>query len=100
MCAATRRAIALPKAMTLSFLPYGDDTPALARAGGRAGHQVIVHVPMEPEGREDPGPMALRTDLSAGENLRRLDWALSRVPGHVGINNHMGSRFTARIAAR
>ena len=90
----TRRAIALPKAVTLSFLPYGDDTPALARAGERAGHQIIVHVPMEPEGREDPGPMALRTDLPPGQNLHRLDWALSRVPGHAGINNHMGSRFT------
>lgn len=92
--AATRRAIALPKTVNLSFLPYGDDTPALARAGKRAGHQIIVHVPMEPEGREDPGPMALRTDLSAGQNLHRLDWALSRVPGYAGINNHMGSRFS------
>ncbi len=97
--AATRRAIALPKAITLSFLPYGEDTPALARAGKRAGHQVMVHVPMEPEGTEDPGPMALRTDLSASENLRRFDWALSRVPGHSGLNNHMGSRFTSDQAA-
>jgi polysaccharide deacetylase 2 family uncharacterized protein YibQ len=26
---------------------------------------------------------------------RRIDWALSRFDGYVGINNHMGSRFTA-----
>ena len=96
---ATRHAIALPKSVTLSFLPYGDDTPALARAAVAAGHPVIVHVPMEPEGREDPGPMALRTDLDAAQNLHRLDWALSRVPGYRGINNHMGSRFTADRAA-
>ena len=95
----TRRAIALPKNVTLSFLPYGDDTRTLVRMAERAGHQVIVHVPMEPEGREDPGPMALRTDLPASTNLARLDWALSRVPGHAGINNHMGSRFTQDTAA-
>jgi polysaccharide deacetylase 2 family uncharacterized protein YibQ len=95
----TRRAIALPKNVTLSFLPYGDDTRTLVRMAERAGHQVIVHVPMEPEGPEDPGPMALRTDLPARTNLARLDWALSRVPGHAGINNHMGSRFTQDRAA-
>ncbi len=97
--AAAARAIAIPRGVTLSFLPYGDDTPQLARAGARAGHQLIVHVPMEPEGREDPGPMALRVDLPASENLRRLDWALSRVPGYAGINNHMGSRFSQDRAA-
>ncbi len=54
---------------------------------------------MEPEGNDDPGPMALRTDMAAPEIVRRLDWDLSRVPGFSGINNHMGSRFTADPAA-
>jgi polysaccharide deacetylase 2 family uncharacterized protein YibQ len=93
--AATRRAIALPKDVTLSFLPYPDATRALARDAIRAGHQVLVHVPMQPLGTEDAGPMALRTDLPILENIRRFNWALSRVPGFSGVNNHMGSRFTA-----
>lgn len=92
---ATRRAIALPKAVTLSFLPYPQGTPALARAASRAGHEVLVHVPMEPVGHEDPGPMALTTNLNAHQIVQRLNWALARVPGHDGINNHMGSKFTA-----
>jgi hypothetical protein len=97
--AAARRAIALPAAVSLSFLPYADATPALARAALRAGHQVLVHVPMEPDGTQDPGPNALLTALPPVEIARRLDWALSRVPGHSGINNHEGSRFTAdRVA--
>jgi hypothetical protein len=33
--------------------------------------------------------------LSEAEIGRRLDWALNRFSGYVGINNHMGSRFTA-----
>lgn len=97
--AATRRAIALPKAVTLSFLPYAQTTPALARAASRAGHEVIVHVPMQPIGREDPGPMALTTAQDAQQIVQRLDWALARVPGHAGINNHMGSKFTADARA-
>jgi polysaccharide deacetylase 2 family uncharacterized protein YibQ len=96
---AARRAIALPKEVTLSFLPYPDATPDLARAAARAGHEILAHVPMEPEGDEDAGPMTLSVGLSSTEISRRLDWALSRVPGYSGINNHMGSRFTADRAA-
>ncbi len=89
-----RRAIALPREVALSFLPYPDETAMLAREGVRAGHEILVHVPMQAEDDEDPGPMALRIDQASQEMVRRLDWALSRVPGFVGINNHMGSRFT------
>jgi uncharacterized protein len=91
----TRRAMALPPGVSLSFLPYPAATPALAREAVHAGHQVLVHVPMEPDGTTDPGPNALLTALPPAEITRRLDWALSRVPGYSGINNHEGSRFTA-----
>jgi len=95
-----RRAIALTAAVALSFLPYPEDTPALAREAARAGHDILVHVPMQAESRaEDPGPMALLIGLPPHEIIRRLDWALSRVPGYIGINNHMGSRFTQNRAA-
>jgi uncharacterized protein len=91
----TRRAIALPRAVSLSFLPFAPETPVLAREAERTGHEVLVHVPMQAENpRVDPGPMMLRTDFSAEENAGRLEWALSRVPGFAGINNHEGSRFT------
>jgi uncharacterized protein len=95
----TRRAIALLPAVSLAFLPYPDATPILAREALRAGHQILVHVPMEPDGADDPGPNALRADLDPSEINRRLEWALGRVPGFSGINNHEGSRFTADRAA-
>jgi len=95
----TSRAIALPASVSLSFLPYPGATPDFARDAVRAGHQVLVHVPMEPDGTENPGPNALMTGLGVDEIVRRLDWALARVPGCSGINNHMGSRFTADRAS-
>lgn len=59
----------------------------------------MVHVPMEPEGADaEPGPKALYTALSPREILSRLDWALDRFDGFVGVNNHMGSRFTIDAA--
>jgi polysaccharide deacetylase 2 family uncharacterized protein YibQ len=95
----TKRAIRLPSAVALAFLPYPAQTPVLARDAGRAGHEVLVHIPMQAEDAHDPGPMALAVDLPKDEILRRLDWAFARVPGFVGVNNHEGSRFTADAAA-
>src|SRR5262249_17867027 len=91
----TDRALALPKAVTLSFLPYAEATPFLATEAAHGGHEVLVHMPMQAEGEHDPGPMALTVGLAPAEIRDRLVAALGRVPAAVGINNHMGSRFTA-----
>ncbi len=96
---ATRRAIRLPAGVTLAFLPYA---PAVARQAAMArarGHELLVHLPMEPVGGADPGPMALYRDLDEAEFRQRFEWNLSRLAGFVGINNHMGSAFTADVPA-
>ncbi len=91
----TERAIALPAAITLSFLPYANDLPSQTEAARRNGHELLVHVPMQPiNARLDMGPNGLAVDLPRDEVLRRLRWDLARFDGYVGINNHMGSRFT------
>lgn len=95
------RAINLPGPLTMAYLPYANDLVQQTGAALKAGHELLVHVPMEPRNRTitDPGPNALLLDLPAEEMSRRLDWNLSRFDGYVGINNHMGSRFTADTAA-
>ncbi len=91
----TDRAIALPAAVTLSFLPYSNDLPSQTEAARRNGHELLVHVPMQPiNARLDMGPNGLAIDQPRDEVLRRLRWDLGRFDGYVGINNHMGSRFT------
>jgi hypothetical protein len=90
------RVVQLPGPLTLSFMTYANDLPAQTRAAHAAGHELLVHVPMEPlDGHLNAGVNVLRPDLSPDELARRIDWALSRFDGYVGINNHMGSRFTA-----
>jgi polysaccharide deacetylase 2 family uncharacterized protein YibQ len=93
--ASTDRAIHLPQAVALSFLPYADATSWLSAEAERAGHEVLLHMPMQADGDHDPGPLALTTGLPPDEIRRRLTAALARVPGAIGINNHMGSRVTA-----
>ena len=93
--AAVRRLAAIPGPLTLAFLPYAPrvaDQAAMMRA---AGHELLVHLPMEPKGgSSNPGPMVLAASESRAEFDRRLEWNLSRFEGYVGINNHMGSRLT------
>ena len=89
------RAIALPAPLTLSFLPYGRDASALAILARQRGHEVLLHMPMQPVGNENPGPQALNVDLGPQEVRMRVAAALDRFGDAVGLNNHMGSRFTA-----
>jgi len=89
-------AIALDPSVTLSFMTYAHDAPAQVAAARARGHEIMLHVPMEPlDHREDPGPNPLAVGLAPAELSRRIVWSLGRFDGFVGINNHMGSRFTA-----
>lgn len=96
--AGTNRAMALPAEVAMSFLPYAQETPRLAKSAAEQGHLVLAHVPMQAIGNRDPGPMALKPGMTADEITSRLNWNLARVPGAVGVNNHEGSRFTAEEA--
>lgn len=89
------RVLGLDAALTLAFLPDGPEAPRLAARARRAGHEVLLHIPMEPnDPSRDPGEGALFVDRSARELRRALADSLERFDGFVGINNHMGSRFT------
>lgn len=89
------RAIALPGPLTLSFLTYARNLDVQTRAAMEAGHELMVHIPMEPSSHTvDPGPNVLRVEDSAEQTLERLRWGLAQFEGYVGLNNHMGSKFT------
>ena len=93
--AGTARLNALPAPLTVSFLSYADDLRRQTALALAAGHEIFLHVPMAPlSDSHDPGPRALRPESPAREIRESLAWALSRTTGYVGINNHMGSRFT------
>lgn len=97
--AGSRRAVALPAAITLSYIPYANHLPEQTRLAHNAGHELLLHMPMQPMGSADPGPGALSVELPPDELRQRLDTALASFTGYDGMNNHMGSKFTADRAA-
>lgn len=96
----TQRAIAMPGPVTLSFMSYANELSEQSAAARAAGHEVMLHLPMEPLDvkRNNPGPNALYVNLEPAEVQKRLAWHLDRFSDYVGVNNHMGSRFTADAA--
>jgi len=94
--ARSRQAIDLPGPLTMSFLPYGDNLDELSAAARDRGHEIMVHLPMEPKDPEtDPGPHALMSALDADEISARLALNLMAIDGYIGVNNHMGSKFSS-----
>ncbi|KYO51896.1 divergent polysaccharide deacetylase family protein [Tistrella mobilis] len=90
----TAAAIGLPSPITFAFLPYAQDVAGQAAKARAAGHELIVHMPMQPQGPADPGPGALNPAVPVAENVKRLKHNLEAFGAYVGINNHMGSRAT------
>lgn len=91
------RAIRMAGPLTLSFMSYAEDLSVQAAAARQAGHEVMLHLPMEPLNLRgnNPGPQALYVGLGDEEIRKRLSWHLDRFADYAGVNNHMGSRFTA-----
>ncbi len=99
--AESRRAIAeLPPAVTLALSPYGEHLAPIAAAARRAGHEILVAIPMEPEGSPvtDEGDRQLRPDAPPDENALNLDWALSRAAGIVGATGAETGQNGAHVA--
>lgn len=91
----TKEAMALPAPVTFAWLPYATHIQPLVDESKVAGHEAIVHVPMEPERASiDPGPTVLKIGMNADELKVMLDKNLSAFTGYVGFNNHMGSKMT------
>src|SRR5262249_43328372 len=91
----------LPGAVSLAFVPYDGNLAEFAARARSTGHEILLQVPMEPFDYpdNDPGPQTLLTSLDAAANIDRLQWAMSRLQGYVGIVNFMGGRFTAAETA-
>jgi polysaccharide deacetylase 2 family uncharacterized protein YibQ len=91
----TARAVRLPAAVTLAYLPYAPEVGRQVRHARLRGHDVILHLPMEANSHDGhPGRHVLAVDSGQDAMLRHLDDMLGRFSGYIGVNNHMGSRFT------
>lgn len=95
----TRRAITeLPPEVTLSFAAHADNLQNWVNQARARGHEVLIELPMESANfnATEPGAdRALRTSDPA-QNLRNLDWLLSRTQGYFAVTNYNGDAFLGR----
>ncbi|WP_051286311.1 divergent polysaccharide deacetylase family protein [Megalodesulfovibrio gigas] len=90
-----RELLALPAPVVFSILPYTEHAREVAELAHAAGREVLVHLPMEPVNlRISPGRDALMVGMDDQTISRLTAVNLAGVPHAVGVNNHMGSRFT------
>jgi hypothetical protein len=89
------RTLALPANVTLAFLPYAGNIQTQAAQAAAKGHELMVHLPMEPSRMSaNPGPDYLGVAHTAEELEKRIARNLDAFSGYKGVNNHMGSAFT------
>jgi polysaccharide deacetylase 2 family uncharacterized protein YibQ len=92
-------ASALPETVAVSVLPFLPSSAAAAGEMHRSGHEVWLHLPMEPAEypARNPGPGAVLVSMPEEEIRTTVRAALNNVPHVVGVNNHMGSRATTDL---
>jgi len=88
--------MAMKLPLTFSIIPGMAKVKDVADAAHAKGYQVMVHLPMEPQGyplqrMEQNGLLLSQSDAEIEKRLRAY---LQAVPHAIGANNHMGSRFT------
>ena len=94
------RFLELDMELSFSFLPFGPHTKELSQKAGQLGKDILLHLPMEPNDlKSDPGLGALMVSMNKKTIQKIFKKDLAEVPMAIGVNNHMGSRFTCNPKA-
>ncbi len=87
--------LALDSNLSFAFLPHGPHTVAHLALAKQHGRDILLHLPMEPQSSQwNPGKGALLTAMNGTEIANIFNQNLAAVPHVIGVNNHMGSRFS------
>jgi hypothetical protein len=92
---AAEEIFALSYPLTISVLPGHAHSVEIAEEAHRRGYEVMLHLPMQSVGQEQPERQELRPGMSGREVSALVEQFLSEVPGVDGVNNHQGSEATA-----
>lgn len=93
----TRRIInELPPEVTLSFAAHANSLQTWVHQARDRGHEVIIELPMEGYNHNPSEPGAVRTlkaESTAADNIRNLDYLLSRAQGYFAVTNYKGDKL-------
>lgn len=90
----TRDISSLKAPLTASFLTYPKRLKQQISQSSQAGHEIMLHVPMQPKSNINMSTDILTIKMTPEEIKNRLSAMLKIVHTIKGINNHMGSLFT------
>lgn len=88
--------IDLDAAISFSVLPDLSHSAEAVRMIADHHRDLMLHLPMEPLDypKHQPGEDALLVNMGEKEIRKRVRKLLDQYPEIIGVNNHMGSRFT------
>jgi polysaccharide deacetylase 2 family uncharacterized protein YibQ len=88
--------IELDMGLSFAFLPFLKHTHSLMNLADQHGTDILLHLPMEASSKKwDPGPGSIYTSMDRNTIIRQVKKDLQDIPKAIGVNNHMGSRFTS-----
>ena len=91
-----RRFLSMGIPITFAILPRLARSVEIALEIQENHHEILLHQPMEPTNpRLNPGPGALFVGSDPEKIQDVLRENIHEMPYAIGVNNHMGSRFTA-----
>ncbi len=95
MGAVTRGILGLDVPLTIAVLPDLSSSREAFLAAERAGFPTLLHLPMEPNRKIDPGRNPIKVGMKPDEIEALIDRHYRNYQTFIGINNHMGSRATS-----
>lgn len=87
----------MDQGVTFSILPFEHYSQHVMNKAVKAGHETLIHMPMEPIDypRHNPGPDAIYVHMSERDIRRTVQKYIKALPLCIGANNHMGSMVTS-----
>ena len=82
--------------LTFAVWPFASHTVESVALLQQRQREILIHFPMEPQGYPtvNPGKGAVFTTMTDQELMDTTRQVLDTIPTAIGVNNHMGSRFT------
>ena len=90
----------LHEPITVAVIPNLRYSRETAERASNRGLEVLLHIPMEPKDlkNNNPGKGALFTGMTQQDIRKTMEDDFRTVPHAIGVNNHMGSKFTENAA--
>ena len=83
-------------AVCFAVMPGEKHAREAMEQGAAAGHEILIHMPMEPVSypRNNPGPNGIYVSMNPRDIRTRVKQYMNELPLAAGANNHMGSLAT------